>query len=481
MKKKLLSIFIPIIMMAVVALGVILPTSLADRKEAANNNATYAEDTGASTADKSKKGGAIFLAEGVSYTMKGGKIEGKKKKYGGAVYVSKDATFTLDGGTITGCQAKYGGAIYVANGGHCIIKSGTVNLNKSESGPAIYVETGGDLQVIEGDIDNNLQEDWPVVAVVSEDTIEVGQKEKGIQLHYLYLGTYPQTYVGDELNDTLESWYTSTTPAKVQDYVNKAYSDATGNKNRTFTSYKYIDGKLYARGTSYRNSNGSSYTYKDNSTVKATGETAWFKVEPIKWIVLNYEEYQEGKPLEILAEELITSNIQFNKSTSDGNDWNNSWIRSWLNNEFINSAFNSEEKDAIQSVHLKNNITSGYAQSPDNTHYWPVDKETDDKIYLFTYYELSSSERGNLLGGYSNASYRVCSPTDYALSNYSSVAISSGYYTNNNRLGTTDWWLRSGGENKSRAMRVTNGGSIDSFGTVAYSDRGIRPALRLAL
>ena len=69
---------------------------------------TTAEDTGASTADKSFKGGALYLGSGADYIMSGGTITNKNNVYGGAVYVSKEATFTMNGGMITGCSALYG-------------------------------------------------------------------------------------------------------------------------------------------------------------------------------------------------------------------------------------------------------------------------------------------------------------------------------------------------------------------------------------
>ncbi len=483
--KKFLAIFLPIIMVAVVALGVVLPTSLADKEDTKTKTLpatiVYAdgvegseEDTGASTASAGYKGGSIFLEPNSTFKMQGGTISGHKNKYGGAIYISSGATFTMTGGTIENNTADYGGAIYVEAGGHCYIQGGTIKNNKaSTAAPAIYVEKGADVKISgEAEVKDNSLILGP--GQVSSNTIEVGMKGSGLMLHYIYYGNYPQTYVGDELNDTLESWYTSSNPNKVQDYVNKAYADATGNLNRTFTSYKYTDGELYARGTSYRYSNGASFTYKDNSTVKATGQTVWFKVEPIKWIVLNYEEYQEGKPIEILAEEALTSNILYNES--NGNDWNNSWIRNWLNSEFLNSAFNSEERETIQSTHLKNNITGGYDESPDNTKYWPVDKETDDKIYLFTYYEFYTTGSGNPLV---ETNYRYCSPTDYALSNY--VYMNTKYETNN-RIGTDSWSFRSaGGSNSSFCCSASDSGQLNTHSHVNTYTIGIRPALRLAL
>ena len=135
--KKFLAIFLPIIMVAVVALGVILPTSLADKEdtETKTQPATivYAdgvegseEDTGASTASAGYKGGSIFLEPNSTFNMQGGTISGHKNKYGGAIYISSGATFTMTGGTIENNTADYGGAIYVEAGGHCYLQGGTI-------------------------------------------------------------------------------------------------------------------------------------------------------------------------------------------------------------------------------------------------------------------------------------------------------------------------------------------------------------------
>ncbi len=467
MKKKLLSIFIPIIMVAVVALGVVLPTSLADRKEAVNNTATYAEDTGASTAEKSKKGGAIFLAEGVSYTMKGGKIEGKKKKYGGAVYVSKDATFTLDGGTITNCQAKYGGAIYVANGGHCIIKSGTVNLNKSESGPAIYVETGGDLQVIEGDIDNNLQEDWPKVATVSEDTIKLGGVNSSVELHYLTLGSYPQTYVGDTLRQTLEDEYAKENHGTLED-MGVTYNSG---KDNDWIAYKY-NGTIYVRGTEQKYDNNSLY---QDGTSPITDRVSWFEVEPIKWYVLNYEEYLEGKPLELLSTTILASKVRFNPNINMSNDWETSEIRQWCNSNFYDFAFKKDEKEEILATILKNNKKGEHNKDPNIEGNW-TGNNTTDKIYLLSYWDMYNTD--GLFQG--RTTMCLASGSDFSIGNNLRCVGGTSCQTIFGK--NAECWLRTTGDQNASVYYITIAGHLSTSPYNMTGDCcGIRPALRLSL
>lgn len=108
------------------------------------------EDTGASLADESEKGGAIYVGANSSYTMTGGEIFGHTMRYGGAVFVGAGGTFNMLGGKISGNRAKYGGAIYVAQGGTLNLARGTITGNYSENGPAIYCELGA--TIVLGDV-----------------------------------------------------------------------------------------------------------------------------------------------------------------------------------------------------------------------------------------------------------------------------------------------------------------------------------------
>lgn len=152
--KKILCFVMPIMLVAIVGLGILIP--MAERKKedgislpSSDANIYYAsaEDSGASTADITQKGGAIYLGTNSSLTMEGGEINGHSNTYGGAVYVSSGATFTMSGGTISGNSATYGGAIYIASGGTCNITSGTITGNSATYAPAIYVEDGGNLSI----------------------------------------------------------------------------------------------------------------------------------------------------------------------------------------------------------------------------------------------------------------------------------------------------------------------------------------------
>ena len=482
--KRIIAIVMPIIMVAIVSLCLCLPLG-----ENNQNNKTIqtvnpmvesdaqiyyasAEDTGASTASSAYKGGAIFIEPNAQVNMKGGTLQNHSNTYGGAVFISSGATFTLDNGTITGCQATYGGGIYVSSGATCIINGGQIVGNSANYGPAIYVEKGGVLEITDDTVveDNEIYDENQSISI-SEDTIQVGGTYEGtastLYLHYIGFGSYPQTYVGDSMNSTLESWYESNSPANLKTYTTRV----DGNYG-SYTSHMYTDGEIYARGYSYRYN--SSYKYSTGDRVPANGTVVWFKVEPIRWLVLNYEEYIAGTDaeLELMSELMLTSNIYFNPSTSDGNSWSDSYIREWANGTFYNSAFAADEQEMIATSTVLNNVTGGYNSSTSDG----TGTTTYDKIYLRSYYEMSS---GLFSTGTTNQNWarRLCSPTDFALSNYTNMFTS---YTTSYRTGTSYYWTRSAGISAAYACIVCNYGDLTD-GVVHGTYRGVRPALRLAI
>ena len=477
--KRIIATVMPIIMVAIISLCLCLPLGGKDKTENSNkgnNTPIYfasAEETGASTASSSEKGGAIYVGVNSTYMMKGGTIEGKTKIYGGAVFISSGATFTMEGGTITGCQAKYGGAIYVASGGTCNIYGGSITGNKAEHAPAIYVEDGGILNIDNtAVIENN---EYGIYIAISEDTIKVGGTNEGtastLYLHYVEFGSYPQTYVGDSMNETLESWYETNSPANLKTYTTRV----DGNYG-SYTSHMYTDGNIYARGYSNRH---SSYTYSTGDSVPKDGTVVWFKVEPIRWLVLNYDEYIAGTDaeLELMSELVLTGYIYFNPSEDDGNSWETSYIREWTNGEFYNSAFTEQQQEMIATSTVLNNVTGDYANSTSDG----KGITTYDKIYLRSYYEMYTGPFSTTGTGAQDLARRLCSPTDFALSNYAFMFVNTSLTTTSRPMGgTSGYWTRSAGSSASNAWYVYHTGflstSVSVVGVV-----GVRPALHLAL
>ncbi|MBR2909957.1 MAG: hypothetical protein IKC11_06435, partial [Clostridia bacterium] len=308
-------------------------------------------------------------------------------------------------------------------------------------------------------------------------TVVVGNPSANFNLPYIDFGSYPQTYVGNDMNTTLESWYSSNNPTAVNTYT---------VRTRTWQAYEYTDGNIYARGNRYVYS--SSYTYLNGETVGSSSTTVytWFKVEPIRWIILNYEAYTSGSEseLEIMSYLALTADIRFNASSTDAdgtdgtsddpNQWVNSELRIWLNSTFYTSAFKSDEQEIISTTTVGNNITGNYDPATNNT----TGVATEDKVYLLSCWDYHSS--AGLFTGTSTK--RLCSPTDFALGNYCYKYTSTSYVTATYPSGgTCRYWTRSAGSSASSACYVSNNGLIHYSDSVANYSRGVRPALRISI
>jgi len=291
--------------------------------------------------------------------------------------------------------------------------------------------------------------------------------------YYVELGEYPQTYVGDSLNATLKSWYTSNNPSSVDSYTNDK-----GTSADTITHYAYsYNGNKYVRVVSAILNSSSGYITQDESTTLMPNQEYWFKVEPIKWWVLNYTDVQNGANPIVLAEQALTANVTWNKSQSDQNLWaSKSNIRTWLNESFYNDAFKVGYADYIQTTIVKNNSSSSNTDGSGTT--------TNDNVWLLSYGEAG----GGTAGQYSENRYfndspsRLCSPTDYALVNKCFMYVNASYPTEIRKNGgSCPWWLRSAyASNTYNAQFVGTNGSLNNNSVFTYNS-AVRPALTLNL
>jgi len=473
-RNKLLSLVIIGISVIVLTLSFLFPAIIKRDETTEIHKGAVAEDSGASQYDRTEKGGAVYIEAGATYTMKGGTLMNFQKRFGGAVYIAKGATFTMESGTITGCKARYGGAIYVESGGYCYINGGSITGNSATYAPAIYYEDGAILEISDSAIiENNTYADYYTpdpIDMVSADTVLVGNPSDNFAMHYINFGMFPQTYVGDAMNTTLENWYTQNNPTAVKEYDNSEYLT-----NQIWYGYSYIDGYIYARGIS-RPSVG---TYLDGTDVHRDTIT-WFKVEPIKWVITNYDAVSAGtaSSIECLSYLVLTGGIRFypeeaSLGTTDRLLWVNSTLRTWLNEAFYESAFSTVEKEQIQTTTVKNNIGEDYESSTSDESGTP----TYDKVFCKSYYEINQ-----LLPTNNN---RLCAQTDYALSNYAFQETSTNYPTATRpNGGTSHYWLRSAGSSWYMWHGVCY---VNYHGELNYSQdvnniyTCVRPALQLNL
>ena len=434
----------------------------------ANYYATADEKSPAQGKSASYKGGSIFLESDSTFTMLGGTIQNHSNTYGGAIYISDGATFTMRAGTISNCKSRYGGAIYVESGGICNIYGGTITGNSANYGPSIYAEAGANITISDDAVIDNNTVIIETNVSISTDTIAVGDLRADLNVYYVDFGSYPQWYVGSDMNTTLESWYGTNSPTSVNTYV---------VRQRTWEAYEYTDGNVYARGLSLPNN--TSYTYLNGEKVIASGSAVWFKVEPIRWIILNYEAYTTGSEseLEIMSYLALTGDIRFYPNTSDTgcNEWVNSELRTWLNSSFYTSAFTSDEQQIISTTSIGNNITGNFNTSTSNT----TGVATEDKVYCLSYWDLDNSNSASI---FNTNPKKLCSPTDFALGNYCYKKTSTSYVTATYPSGgTCYYWTRSAGALVSCACGVNYLGVNNNSDTVTSNNLGVRPVLRLSI
>ena len=189
--------------------------------------------------------------------------------------------------------------------------------------------------------------------------------------------------------------------------------------------YTGSDGEKYAllKANSF-----DDYTFSNGKKVEKNKEY-YFKVEPIKWKVL-----ESSNSKAFLFSELILDAHRFDDSS---NHYRISSIRSWLNKEFYNKAFTDKQKELIENTTLED-----------------ISYITD-KVFL-----LSKDEIENTSYGFNSNNDRCKKVTDYAKTNY---ACEYGWY-----------YLRT--PSSSGACYVCRRGIVD-WGDVYGDYYGVAPAL----
>ena len=276
---------------------------------------------------------------------------------------------------------------------------------------------------------------------------------------YINFGRYPQTVVTDtNLIKELD---------KITITNEFGYIEYNGNEYKKQVADRWNSDSIFQNG---------------NEVVD--GATYYFKVEPIKWRVL---ETTNGS-YKLLSEYLLdtqqfytsTSNRTLNGQTIYANNYEYSTIRAWLNGYngtsygvedytnkgFIDIAFTEEEKAIIKTTLVDNSLES--TGDKENQY---VCNNTNDKIYLLSCKEATNTIYGFDSYKYANDSAREAKPTDYAAARFCDMYRGNGL-----------WWLRSPLYYDSYyARRVNNGGYIFSYDSVDSICNGVRAALEINL
>lgn len=285
-------------------------------------------------------------------------------------------------------------------------------------------------QTSEGDIVYSNQVPFVVIEDGASYTL-YAQWSPYIRLgNYILFGEYPQTI-------------------KANDVTITETTDSRGY-------YLGSDGYYYAKVTATPYTSG--YTFSTNATVNS-GTVYYFKVEPIKWRIL---EESDGTAL-ILCESIIANK----RYAASSNNYMNSEIRAWLNNEFYNTAFSALQQELIQITNVDNSVYStGYS----NNSY--ACANTNDKIFLPSYRDMVNPAFGfnSNSSNYDTARRRLTS--DYSRATGAYMVTSTEYY------GNGWWWLRSPCIGYSDIARyIWHNGYADGNYNVDFTDCGVVPAL----
>ena len=266
---------------------------------------------------------------------------------------------------------------------------------------------------------------------------------------YVYFGDWPQTIKNENIiiyeNDSMEMG--------------------------DFTYYRGSDENWYVK--CIENAYENDYIYSDGTNVarKSANSTKYFKVEPIKWRILNPDATGNEKKI-LLAETILTAHIV----AYYHNNYKDSEIRTYLITTFLNEAFTSSAQSQIVETTIDNTARStnpdGNATLWDNGYNLYACDNTTDKIFLLSEQEVTKADYG--FAAYDSqeiGNARIRMPTDYAKAN------NTKYVTGEGCGGY--WCLRSPYYNDYYYMRniFVNGFADDSY--YASNACGVVPALCL--
>lgn len=323
--------------------------------------------------------------------------------------------------------------------------------------------------------------------------------------NYIYFGYWPQTCERDE-NVIAKLNEIAGTPPLPRDNNANPYNW----ESHEGTTYMWQKTVIY-NGTKYlgvqMNDYRASGVYSLRRDIMDNGyftlDVYWFKYEPIKWrilttsensayimsdIALDFFSMQPDRKDEI-RDDLLAS---YNNSTGvpDGiyaNNWEYSFIRRWLNETFYNDVFNDLQKEIIKTTRLDNSARScnpnenpkyyGYAENAGKNKYADQCKDTDDKIFLLSLRDVTTTAYGFNKDVLAEDSARNLQASDFAKFHGVSMDITEKKYVT--------WYTRSpslavGNQGYTTfVLYRDNKGVINSPNLVA--EGGVVPALWITL
>lgn len=323
--------------------------------------------------------------------------------------------------------------------------------------------------------------------------------------NYINFGYWPQTCERDE-NVIAKLNEMAGTPPLPRDKENPYNWES--HEGTTYMWQKIV---IY-NGTKYlgvqMNDYRASGVYALRSYIMKNGyftfEVYWFKYEPIKWRILT----TSGNSAFIMSDIALDSfsiqpdryqgfyNEEYGVFRTDqngnmdgtyANNWEYCFLRRWLNETFYNEVFNDLQKEIIQTTHLDNTARSsnpneypkyyGYGENAGKNKYADQCKDTDDKIFLLSLRDVTTTEYGFKKDVKAEDSARNLKASDFAKFH----GVSMG----NTQKDYVTWYTRSpslanGNQGYSTFVLYRDSkGAINSQDLVA--EGGVVPALWLKL
>ena len=176
--------------------------------------------------------------------------------------------------------------------------------------------------------------------------------------------------------------------------------------------------------------------------------------EPVKWRVLA----NDGS-LFVVSDQNLDC-IEYN-SSAETVTWEECSLRKWLNSKFLDTAFSSQEQDAVlESLVINEDGAKGSEAGAD----------TYDKVYILSIYEVINPDLGF--------------PTDWKHKGGTRVTLNTEYTKSKGALTYADmsgaWWLRTPGDAKNAANVFNDGNVFVRGGNVNNFIFAVRPAMNIS-
>ncbi|MCL2798285.1 MAG: DUF6273 domain-containing protein [Firmicutes bacterium] len=228
---------------------------------------------------------------------------------------------------------------------------------------------------------------------------------------------------------------------------------------------------------------GANYPFSTGTPVGETGTIRWFKAEPIKWLIGDWDALPKSinpagtgtaGAMHLVAAEVVTGGIPFGEMYVR---WPDSTVRKFLNEAFLNEAFDAATRAKIAQTTVPNPTTFNLEGNG---------TPTTDKVFLLSTYEMWDAS-GIYHDVFGNGLSEKCQglPTDFAMANNSRIRWVTDDTTNPNYEynGRCEWWMRFDHTKTGSSVPVCMtelGLSIQTCDTT-NTVKGIRPAVVLPL